>query len=331
MRPLRAFLKSEFGMKKFFLSAASLALMTSAVIAADLPSRTAEPLLPPPSPPMWTGFHAGLNAGATWGNSNTAQWAMYPAYVHPNSTGAVANAKVSELAGSPQISLGSQLGFLGGGQIGYNYQFYKAFVVGAEADIQGAAGATGNGQVVQSVDYTFVSSATRRPLDKTLYSVSSAQKSVDYLGTVRGKIGYLVTPTLQVYGTGGLAYGGVTLNSFAWQTNLDANTKDISPGSNSVSGTNIGWTAGGGVEWMFAPSWSVKAEYLYYDLGNKNFAAGARAAVWAGFAPARAIAGGDLLFLSSTNVSARLNGNIARVGVNYHFNLGGSASVIASY
>ena len=67
---------------------------------------------------------------------------------------------------------------------------------------------------------------------------------------MRGRVGYLITPTLLIYGTGGFAYGQVS--AFGFNT------------------TPTGWTAGGGVEWMFAPHWSAKAEYLYVDLSNMS-------------------------------------------------------------
>jgi outer membrane immunogenic protein len=316
-------------MKKLTTSVAALVLTAGSAFAADLPSRK-EPVLPPP--PIWSGFYVGLNAGATWGNSTTAQWAMYPAYLNPNATpGAAQNAQVSTIVGSPQLSLGSQLGFLGGGQVGYNYQFNKTFVFGVEADIQGAAGATGRGSGVQAVNYTFNSSATGLPISSTLFSSNSVSKTLNYLGTVRGKIGYLITPTLQVYGTGGLAYGGVTLNSFAWQDNGSNLANEVGPGGSAISGTSVGWTAGGGIEWMLAPAWSVKAEYLYYDLGTKRQFAGALPRVWSGVAGAPGLAAGDFTSVMSTNISTRLNGNVARVGVNYHFNFGDAAPIIAKF
>lgn len=311
------------------IAALTLALASGSAFAADQLTQKAPFVVAAPAP-MWTGVYAGLNAGGTWANSNSAQWSMYPAYVHPNSTGAVVNAQVATVIGSPQLSLGSQLGFLGGGQIGYSHQFSRNFVGGIEADIQGAAGASGSGQVFQAATYTFTSSATRRPITQTMYSDSSVQKSLDYLGTVRGKIGYLVTPTLQVYGTGGFAYGGVTVNSFAWQTNMDRNVYNIGPGSSSASSTNVGWTAGGGIEWMFASSWSLKAEYLYYDLGTKKQSAGIRSDLWSGVSAAPGLSTGDYIMATSAHVSTRLNGSIARAGVNYHFNLG-AAPVVAKF
>ena len=80
--------------------------------------------------------------------------------------------------------------------------------------------------------------------------MGSANANLSWFGTVRGRVGYLITPTLLIYGTGGFAYGQVD----AW----------------GLASTNTGWTAGGGVEWMFAPHWSAKVEYLYVDLSGSN-------------------------------------------------------------
>ena len=80
---------------------------------------------------------------------------------------------------------------------------------------------------------------------------------------MRGRFGYLLMPTLLIYGDGGLAYGGVNVSTSIFQANLPFTPAFASFGN--LSGTEVGWTAGGGVEWMFLPNWSVKAEYLYYD------------------------------------------------------------------
>ncbi|MBY6240238.1 outer membrane protein [Methylosinus sp. Sm6] len=276
---------------RFSLAAATLALAVSAgsALAADLPSKKAAPLLPPPPPPpLWTGFYVGLNAGYTWDergnvlvNSPASIWAV-------------------GVSGSGVASPSSD-GFIGGGQIGYNYQFGQTFVVGVEADIQGI-GSSGN-------------TATRTNFLTPVTSTISASKQLDYLGTVRGRLGYLVTPTLLVYGTGGLAYG---------QTNLSATVSQSAPGgavgssSVSFSDTRVGWTAGGGVEWLFLPQWSAKVEYLYYDLGRTSASS------------PLTFQGGQVGF---TTVSSQFKGHVVRAGVNYHFNLFSppAAPVVAKY
>ncbi|MFM9162155.1 MAG: outer membrane protein, partial [Methylocystis sp.] len=132
---------------------------------------------------------------------------------------------------------------------------------------------------------------------------------------------------LLIYGTGGLAYGGVTFNRST--TSIESHSTDgenhwIALGNASYSNTQVGWTAGGGVEWMFMPNWSAKAEYLYYDLGNISATSVSTLTPLSGTNPTTA-----QLFRSST-YNSRIDGNLVRAGVNYHFNFA-AAPVVAKY
>ncbi|MEW6255014.1 MAG: outer membrane protein [Pseudomonadota bacterium] len=118
-------------------------------------------------------------------------------------------------------------GWLAGGQIGYNYQFQNNVLVGLEADIQGgdvSGGALG--------------------LDSKL----------DYLGTVRARVGYAFDRVLP-YVTGGLAYGRNSITDYGFES----------------ANTHVGWTAGGGIEYALTNNWTARAEYLYTDLGSKTY------------------------------------------------------------
>jgi outer membrane immunogenic protein len=120
---------------------------------------------------------------------------------------------------------------------------------------------------------------------------------IDWFGTVRGRLGLTLPnwPQLMIYGTGGFAYGDVR-GAGLWAP---------------WSQTQTGWTAGGGVEWAFMPNWSAKAEYLYTELSgnnNNNWGWG-----WGG------------------NANNRTRFHTIRAGLNYHFNFGGAAPVLASY
>jgi outer membrane immunogenic protein len=92
--------------------------------------------------------------------------------------------------------------------------------------------------------------------------------------------------------------------------------------SNSISNTKVGWTAGGGAEWMFLPNWSVKVEYLYYDLGSLTTAD----AVFA-VAPVAPAVG----LYAATQNKTRFNGSVVRAGIDYHFVWGAPAPVVAKY
>jgi outer membrane immunogenic protein len=294
-------------MKKVCLQLAAWALAAGTAVAADLPSQKAPPVLPPaPPPPMWTGFYVGVNAGGTFGSNANLALTQFDGVVVPGVPGFAFASGGQAWVGGPNRS-----GFIGGGQAGYNYQFYQNFLIGLEADIQGVASSGGNTNLVGVLPLAPGFSVT---------GVTQLRGSLDYLGTVRGRLGWLFTPTLLLYGTGGFAYGGVTLNSNNIQVLNPVGL--VGGGATAFSNTMTGWTAGGGVEWMFWPNWSAKVEYLYYDLGTaqtNNAAAVALTPV-----PAWTFAS------TIPVVSAHIRGNIVRAGVNYHFNWG-SAPVLAKY
>jgi outer membrane immunogenic protein len=198
-----------------------------------------------------------------------------------------------ELFNRNNTTLGTRsTGVVGGAQIGYNWQI-GSMVTGLEADIQGSgikASARANP--------TFADTAL---LDSS--GVLSSEQKLSWFGTVRGRLGVTVTPDLLLYGTGGLAYGHVDASANAQF--LDG----VVASPASVSKTKVGWTAGAGAEWMFARNWSAKLEYLYVDLGSES-AIGNLAST-----DPQGVTQGE-----STRYTWRFRENIARVGVNYHFN-----------
>jgi outer membrane immunogenic protein len=301
-------------------SVGAVALTGSAALAADLPSRAPPPVyLPPPPIFSWTGLYVGINAGYTWSNSNTVDTDGAPIFANPAfPLGASSIAAALAIVGTTDQSVSSN-GFIGGGQIGYNFQFANSWVVGLEADIQGIAGTN------KSATIGAFTGVPNFPAE-SYTSTATVSKRTDYLGTVRGRLGFLVTPTLLAYGTGGLAYGGVNAStSFAAAESLGPAVYPPVFATSSFSNTRVGWTAGGGLEWLFAPNWSLKVEYLYYDLGTvssnliltqiNNTAAGGPAP-WG---------------VAAVRSSTRFNGNIVRAGLNYHFNLWGPAPIVAKY
>ena len=100
----------------------------------------------------------------------------------------------------------------------------------------------------------------------TPLTVTQVQTGLVNFGTVRARAGYLVTPTLLAYVTGGLAYGQTNVNAAMFSVDT-AGVVPPETGGTSYGSVHAGWTAGAGVEWMFLPNWSAKLEYLYYDLG----------------------------------------------------------------
>ncbi|HEX3502858.1 MAG TPA: outer membrane beta-barrel protein [Xanthobacteraceae bacterium] len=143
-------------------------------------------------------------------------------------------------------------GFFGGGQIGYNWQFAPAWVAGVETDIDDA-------------DIQGMASTT------ALGASGSIGTRLDWFGTVRGRVGYLVTPNALLYGTGGFAYGHTTSTANATAAGLVAGT--------SVGKDMNGWTAGAGLEYALTQWLTFKTEYLFVDLGSANLASGVAAGV----------------------------------------------------
>jgi outer membrane immunogenic protein len=328
-------------MKKLLLvSVATLATVSAfSALAADLPSRKAPVIAPPP--PLWTGFYAGLNAGYNIGaNGNIFTQNLAGNWVKPD--GGVL------LPGAAAFSMDSyasntQSGFIGGGQIGYNYQYGSNVVLGVEADIQGAGirgssygGGFASGAGPSTRTGTEIAPSRDTPNTNAIGG-TLAQGGVDWLGTVRGRIGYLWTPTLLVYGTGGLAYGNAYANIVQSATENVTTTRvnlNTAAATTTYNQTNAwlgggrqnqlltGWTAGGGVEWMFMPNWSLKAEALYWDLGRMNV----QTASYGISGNVNTVANN----IGSGRTSVSYQGVIARAGVNYHFNWG-AAPVVASY
>ena len=287
-------------MKKTLIALAALtpALVASNGHAADLPAMKTPPAALPT--PIWKGFYVGLNAGGNWGNDSSISANTYP-------VGSLAQGNAAYWAmGNRAISGSSQGGFLGGGQVGYNWQpglLNNNLIFGFEADIQGVA--AGNGTRNYTTAYTVGNTS--------LIDTTTANSQLQFLGTVRGRVGYLATPTLLVYGTGGVAYGGVSFNATNYVNAFAASGAQTwtGIGSTSASDVNVGYAAGGGAEWMFMPNWSAKAEYLYYNLGNLN--AQLNSALYAMSASPASQP------FRTTNLSGQVNGNVVRLGVNYHF------------
>jgi len=299
--------------RRSLLASAGALALTGAALAADLPSRAPPPVyIPPPPIFTWTGLYVGINAGYTWSNSNSVNTVTADVFGNPAIRGGPAFGVASAALATGSVSVKDN-GFIGGGQIGYNYQFANSFVVGLEADIQGIAASNGRTSVFSQATAT---GFPGNPIDQTL----SSSRKQDYLGTVRGRLGFTIAPTLLVYGTGGVAYGQTQSSTSITQFVEAAPANYSSFGT--FSNTRVGWTAGGGIEWLFAPNWSVKAEYLYYDLGSVTY----------GLSPLQNFNIAGTLFTSGTPVSrTRFTGNIVRAGLNYHFNLWGPAPVVAKY
>lgn len=223
--------------------AAGAVLLATPAFAADMPVK-APPLPQPVS--LWTGFYVGVNAGAGWLNDKYS--------TAPGGTLVTAPFE-SSLGWGESISSSTRSAFTGGGQIGYNLQFNGNWVAGFEADIQyfGASASASN---------TFVASLPPQPATTLTNSFSS---KTPWFGTLRARVGTTaLNPNLLLYATGGLAFGSEQLSGVVNAVGpIGTETFPFSQTQTFVAG----YAVGGGGEWAISPHWSVKAEYLFVQLG----------------------------------------------------------------
>jgi len=235
----------------------------------------------------WQGFYTGLNIGGAWLD---ASGSLSPTgcFATVGGCGPAAGGGGASRTFSRSFNAS---GPIGGIQAGYNWQIAPQWVLGLEADFDGSG-------VNNSTNNVFSLAA---PLSGSATVHSSA--SQDFLGTVRGRVGFVPMPTLLLFGTGGFAYG---------QQSGSASISFSQAGdtySGSTSNLRTGYAAGGGAEWEFAPQWSLKAEYLYVNLGaGGNQTVNITNAAVTGVNP-------NAGFHSSLNSHE----NVVRVGINYHF------------
>src|SRR5262249_38728094 len=142
-------------LRRILLAFAGAIALSGVALAADLPRAAPPPVyIPPAPPPLWTGFYIGLDAGGTWSSSNTIDVATVPVFSLSPALNLFPGpaSRAGALAATGTLPVSQQGAFIGGGQLGHNYQFGPSFVAGIEADIQGIAGARESSSRFGAVD-----------------------------------------------------------------------------------------------------------------------------------------------------------------------------------
>ncbi|GLK57066.1 outer membrane immunogenic protein [Methylopila capsulata] len=259
------------------VSAAALLAGVSLASAADLPAYEA-PAAIAVSGFTWTGFYVGAHAGYVWGDHD----------IKTRGKDDMTRSNVDRRLRPPSIGIDGD-GWMVGAQAGYNFQLDNSPIVfGVEADIS----------------YTDIDDTRRYaiPFDRGPGIIrSSFKQELEFLGTVRGRLGYAFDRVL-VYGTGGLAYGKVKTSARFLNNSTGGGTLGF---SDRESGVEVGYAVGGGVEYAVTDNITVKGEYLYYDLGDTKLNVNRTALAPVGQSGYRSKFEND--------------GHIARLGVNYKF------------
>lgn len=248
----------------------------------------------------WAGFYAGLSAVSAFGGDRTVRTAAFPFYENP--VWVTDEAVVSSLLASGGRKVGGAA-FGAGLQAGFNRLVSPSMLAGVEADIQAFAPTRRGASWFAAAGAGF---------GNTIHSINNVTRSVDYLATLRGRAGFLVAPGLLAFGSAGVAFGGVRAGTNIAQLFDGGWFQDVYLANGRKAALKAGWTAGGGVEWMFAEGWSAKVEHLYYDLGRASHALSplVNANCWQ-----------SVCYGNAVRASARFNGHVVRAGLNYHFNL----------
>lgn len=252
----------ETGMRRLGLGL----LATTALAACGAEALVGSPVAaapyyaPAPAFDPWIGWYAGGNLGGSWGRAR--------------SDFGITGFLGSFLGASDSVT---PAGVIGGGQLGYNWRLDPNWLVGVETDIQ-ASGEKANGTRFDTVDFEGVT--------------SNYETKIEWFGTVRGRLGYVIDHRTLLYATAGLAYGRLSISG----TSSTLGSVTAFSGANA----NAGWTAGGGVESLaWDPRWTWKVEYLYMDLGTLD------AAVSTVF--------------TTTHTTTKFSDHIVRAGLNFHF------------
>jgi outer membrane immunogenic protein len=247
---------------------ASIALALTAAFAGPEPisgGKEMKQVAPAPPPECnWSGFYIGLHVGGQWGHSEDVDLDGYQTAFPPSEWGY------------------DESGVVAGGQVGYNFQ-WNWLVLGIEGDL-GYMNLDGRG--TSHFDRVNFASDTHGETDSDFYT------------TIRGRLGIAFGHWL-FYGTG----GGIGVNL---ETRVIDDCDVFPCGDDLINAGktefNWGWTGGGGIEYMFNCHWTVKGEYLRYQLDDQSFHA---ISINNGF---------DAHFTAPGT-----EGNIFRAGLNYKF------------
>jgi outer membrane immunogenic protein len=229
----------------------------------------------------WTGFYIGGNVGYSRSRFSTDTLYRDLTFGTPLSA---------------ETTSTRHYGALGGGQVGFNWQ-WGMWLAGIETDLQQAhqrvwkssacAGAICNPAVPFEAPVTLLH-----------------QNNLDWFGTVRGRLGATITPSAVAYVTGGFAYGEIEHVGTIYGTGVDAFGNFIANGNNFISRqTRVGWTAGAGLEARLLGNVTGKVEYLHIDFGTD-------------FAPAVSPLNARPI---AVDLRSRITEDLVRVGLNYKF------------
>ena len=301
------------------VTALAVVVGITAADAADLRMPVKAPVMPVVVY-NWTGFYVGGNVGYSWGDgrgtldgsiATTTRTRTFRTATGPGGIGSTDVTVGPVVATATASDTASIDGWLGGAQLGYNWQS-GPWVLGLETDFQWT-GERGGSRICLP------------PACPVGGFTLATDYRIKWFGTFRGRAGWLVDPRVLLYATGGLAYGRIDTSYTSGFVGLPLATV-------TNSQTRLGWTVGAGVEGALDNNWSIKAEYLYVDYGRYSTALGGATnvtSVTLADTPQTAFTTIiDTTVTASGTARARVTDHVVRIGVNYRF---APAAVVARY
>jgi outer membrane immunogenic protein len=259
------------------------ALFASPAFAADIPVYKA-PVYAAAPVPSWIGPYAGVSIGGGFGHDTQGDAVDYSVPVISSDPGC----KKKKSCDSYQDPLAqssfpvSLSGVVGGGQIGYNWAapfLPGQWIIGLEADVYGSTqNATGTSTFPSWAGFS-----------------DQASAKVNALGTVRGRLGYVINNTWMPYVTGGYAWQHIQ-----WAESI-INPAGGVTGVNNGSALQSGWTIGGGLDWSLTPAITARLQYLHIDTGTITSVAN-------GTSP-----------INTVHTGLHVTNNLTTLGINYRF------------
>jgi outer membrane immunogenic protein len=300
--------KGEVIVKNLLLAGIALVALAAPAAAADMPLKA-----PLPVPvDIWSGGYVGVNVGYGWGTDHIQSTGFADVCTTAGAGCAAAPVNGISLAMANAANFDTSLrrsGVVYGGQAGHNWLVHNIFwtndgVLGVEVDFQGLS---------DSHSATVSNGAAIPGLVNTIAQTATLSEKLTTIGTVRGRAGVLWGPNTLVYATAGVAFANATATNTYNQTLVGPAVGGSTgfPGTGSLNQELFGPVVGGGIEWKWTANVSVKAEYLYADLGNLVVNTN-------GFNIAQNTTG--LNFgVANAQTTSHVHENIARVGINYRF------------
>lgn len=232
--------------KKTPITTLLLSCATS-VVAADLSARLPPNLSTPASP--WTGFYIGVGVGPRVSHTDA------------NTTFDSFGVTIPNISGRPTDQTLDGTAVRGSPYVGFNWQFAPQWVAGVEGDFGFAD------QTTTLAGYSFTPGAGDHSQD----AADSFAARTSWDASLRGRLGFLATPTTLVYATGGAAWLHEEVTSTC-ASNTQCVLDGFLPAVITNSATRLGWTLGGGIETALWGHWLARAEYRYADFGSPSFA-----------------------------------------------------------